>query len=538
MMPPRLTPTFGLILILTLTLGLLTPLDSWAKKSRASGGYSRPASSLSQRTPTTRPSRASRTPSVSGGYSRPSSAATSSTARAAPSGSATDQALSRQASKRALDDFQRQRQAATATSSGSANYSNNANSSNHSSTSSTSSIWSGWTTRPSTARTAPPPRRPSTHSVNWYGHSPSNRYTLPKYYRGHTAPSFGPWSAVLLFGLLETLSSPGHAEFFYHHAEDPAYRQWRTEAEALAREHAELAQQLAALDQQLATFSGPRDTQYPAPNLAIETDDLATEPEPTMNTATTGFPFAALLTGLFMVLLLAVLLILIWRRFARPSTKARRSQHGAASRSGYRPDWFRLGMTLPLDPSLFILAAPWTQIQAPSAASNSGLLSVERLGTVSGAGVTWHRLYVADDERFFQVHCDAHGQPDECRYFAPLDVVEPTDAAEWGVWLDRDEGLIGWPEFETQDGHRYARLWSPGQTRIEPYALRETLETLNGVQAAPAQQQAMLYARTTGAAPPAPTTEYLLVMAQEQGDRAWVALHLGIDIPIASLNLS
>lgn len=512
MTTPRRTSTLGLIVLLTLAVGLLTPLDGWAKKrGSSSGGYSRPSSSLSQRTPSTRSSGVSRTPSVSGGYSRPRPSASG--ASPAPRGSAADQALSRQGSKQALDEFRRQTEPAAPA---------------------IETVWN----RPSTSGTTPSaPRRSSTLDsigdvLGGYGgrggSAPWTRagHQIPATRLARSSPMFGPWSAVLLWGLLETLSQPRHAEFFYHHAEDPGYRQWRAEADEQARDDPQLARQLDELDIRLATMSGPRDPNYPAPSL---------EPE------STGFPFGALLTALFLLLIGAVLVIVLWRRFfgevdrRRPAAKpAGRSD----ARSAYRPDWFRVGMTLPVDPSLFILAEPLTKIQAPQAATGSGLISVERLGEVTGPGTTWYRLYVSGGGAFFQVHLDARGQPDECRYFSRLDEVEPADAGEWGVWLDRDEGLIGWPEFQTQDGRLYARLWSPGQTRIAPYALRETLDTSDGAGAEPCRQQAMLYACATGAQPPSPTTEYLLVAANEQGSGAWVSLHVGIDIPVASLNLS
>ncbi|MGQ9830005.1 MAG: DUF2491 family protein [Thermochromatium sp.] len=509
---PRLSPMLGLTLFLGLTIGLSSPLDAWAKKSDSSGGYSRPSSSLSQRTPSTRPSTATRTPSVSGGYSRPHSTPSSITTSPATRGSASDQALSRQGAKRALDDFRHR---------------------NEPEAPAIETIWN----RPSTRGMAPSAtRRPTTvtsepiQGGGLLGHrdilsSTTPGYQIPTTRPALSLPTFGPWSAVLVWGLLETLSRPGHAEFFYHHAEDPGYREWLAEVRQLALDDPALARRLDELDARLAAMSGPRDPDYPAPSV---------EPE------TSGFPFGALLTALFLLLVGGVLLIVLWRRFfgdvgQRLSAANRKSGVRTAS---YRPDWFRVGMTLPVDPSLFILAEPFTKLQAPRGATGSGLVSVERLGEVKGPGVTWYRLYVSGGEAFFQVHLDARGQPDECRYFSRLDEVVPADADEWGVWLDRDEGLIGWPEFQTQDGQLYGRLWSPGQTRLEPYALRETLDTADGAEIEPCRQQAMLYARATDAQPPAPTTEYLLVAANEQGDGAWVSLHVGIDIPVASLNLS
>ena len=48
---------------------------------------------------------------------------------------------------------------------------------------------------------------------------------------------------------------------------------------------------------------------------------------------------------------------------------------------------------------------------------------------------------------------------------------------------------------------------------------------------------AMLYGGPTGAAPPAPDTEYILVAAIEEGGQAWVEIHAGIDVNPAALTL-
>ena len=47
----------------------------------------------------------------------------------------------------------------------------------------------------------------------------------------------------------------------------------------------------------------------------------------------------------------------------------------------------------------------------------------------------------------------------------------------------------------------------------------------------------MLYGAPTGAAAPAPQTEYILVSTVEAGGQAWVEIHAGIDINPAALQL-
>jgi hypothetical protein len=136
----------------------------------------------------------------------------------------------------------------------------------------------------------------------------------------------------------------------------------------------------------------------------------------------------------------------------------------------------------------------------------------------------------------FQLHLDAAGKPDECRYFVLFDEVTPADAGEWDVWLNPHEGLIGWPEFQAKDGTLYQRVWSPGSARVAPVAIAEEITTAEGTEIV--HQQAMLYGAPTGLAAPAPATEYILVTAVQRQGQAWVELRAGIDINPATLELS
>ena len=95
--------------------------------------------------------------------------------------------------------------------------------------------------------------------------------------------------------------------------------------------------------------------------------------------------------------------------------------------------------------------------------------------------------------------------------------------------------MIGWPQFQTKDGKRYDRVWAPGGERIEPRALEETIQDLNGT--CSRKLASMLYAAATGLPSPAPTQEYILVTAVDEGGQAWVDIHAGIDVNPAALTL-
>ena len=163
------------------------------------------------------------------------------------------------------------------------------------------------------------------------------------------------------------------------------------------------------------------------------------------------------------------------------------------------------------------------------------MISVEAVGLVNDGGVALHRLYLPGGDAFFMLHLGRDGTPDECRYFTLLDRITPASRDEWGFWLDPAQGMIGWPQFETKDGKTYDRVWAPGSSRVQPRQQVETLQSTSGT--VERKIQAMLYGARTGAAPPAPAVEYVLVCAVEQGDEAWVEVYAGIDINPAALTL-
>ncbi|AWK89255.1 DUF2491 domain-containing protein (plasmid) [Azospirillum thermophilum] len=363
----------------------------------------------------------------------------------------------------------------------------------------------------------------------------------PPGYAYNTPPRFGIWDGLFLWFLLDNLSRAGSADFFHNHRDDPGYAQWRAEAERRAQDDAELRRKLDDLDRQLAERKDqPRDPNYLPPDIPR---DAAVAEDRAGGRGGMGFG-----------LVLAVLLIgggvamVLWMRSRRrsqtpagpapassPASMAGRILRNAVGGGEpYKPSLFRVGMTLTADPTPFILAGGVTKVAAPDTGSG-GLVSVEAVGTLTAGGTTLHRLYLPGGG-FFQLHLGADGKPDECRYFSPLDEVSPASAEEWGFWLDPAEGMIGWPEFQTKDGKLYARQWAPGQSRVQPYGFAEQRQEAGGEQSR--RLQSMLYAAPTGAASPAPPTEYILVTAVEQAGQAWVEVHAGIDVNPAILSLA
>ena len=525
-----------------------------AAQSSSSGGYSRPRSSGGYgRTPSLGGSRVTpRTPSTSGGYRRPDFGSVPQARRppvAPPSyggGSAGDRALSREGAGGALSRYREQQDAL----------------------------------RRRSEAPAPAPAPAPTPGGGFV--LPGGGYRLPgdSWGRGYTRPvrpdwyrdrgwqpqpgifgggrSFGIWDGLFLWFLLDNLSRAGSVDFFRNHRDDPALREWRAEAERQARDNAELRGRLDQLDRELTRQpDAPTDPNYLPPGVPPE---VATAPRDDARTPTIRPPEAEAEEGggVFWVVPVLLLggggLILLARRrrsatagmggggMNGQNTTDRIRSAGAMLRntvSGERAPAaspFRVGMTVTADPTPFILAADATKVRPPEEIEGSPMMSVTEVGRLRGAGTELTRLYLPDGRSLFQLHRDAAGQPDECRFFGLIDEVTPADEAEWGVWLDPAEGLIGWPEFQTKDGKLYARAWSPGETRIEPREFAETIEALGGKRQR--RLLAMLYAAPTGATPPAPATEYILVAAVEADGQAWVEIRAGIDINPATLSLA
>lgn len=460
----------GLGSLLCVVIGAGMPDPAWGQFS--SGGYKRPGGFPSYSAPIRRPPVSS-----SGGYTRRAPSGPVFTGR-----SPGDRAMSRGVSSKALRDYQAgQRPPET--------YARRPPPAGGDGGWGADRGWGSATTR-----------RPPVWGEWWGGATARRQF-----------PGSGILTTVALWAALNALSSPGQAEYFNAHRNDPVYQEWRREAEQRAARDPEVAAKLRQLDTRLTQLEGAPRGPSARPAAAPE--------------AGSGAFWPVLFVGVGVLVL-----FWLWRR--RAAAPAAAAATGAPGLGGSAASRFRVGMVLPVDPAPFLLAAGLTKIQAPE---ESGTISVETVGLLRYGDVLLHRLYLPGGKAFFQLHLDPDGRPDECRFFSVIDELAPAGAQEWAFWLDPAQGMIGWPSFQTKDGKVYGRAWAPGDSRIAPRDIEETQQHLDRVEQR--RLQAMLYGAPTGGALPAPDTEYILVSAVEAGGQAWVEIDAGIDINPAALNL-
>ncbi len=378
----------------------------------------------------------------------------------------------------------------------------------------------------------------------------------PDYVRP-TQSTYNGWNPFLFWFLLDQLDRSDSVNFFHDREYDAGYRQWRALAERQARSDAELRAKLDALDARLAAKEGdPRNPDYLPSGVSAASAHAAAVPvdAPAVPINSAAVPIDAPASGglrwrfLLVVLLLgcAVVIIVYAGRQNAVTTAVQPTggpldglktatnivrQKMPGTPLTLKP--FRVGMALTLDPTPFILAQGATKVPTPKAEGQTAFANVQAIGTIEGAPL--HRLHL-DENTFIQIHLDGN-RPDECRYLAQIDEVEPADAEEWKLWLEPDQGMIGWPQFQAKDGKLYDRVWSPGAQWIAPVPYVESLE---GKSASPSVKGVMmLYGAPTGLAEPAPQTEYILVASAETASEgAWVAIHAGIDVNPAALSLT
>jgi hypothetical protein len=154
-------------------------------------------------------------------------------------------------------------------------------------------------------------------------------------------------------------------------------------------------------------------------------------------------------------------------------------------------------------------------------------------GRVPFGDAVLHRFYLQgedDAQSMLEILVDSGGGLQECRLFRTLDEIMPEDSEEWGFWLAREDGSIGWSAFQTRDGVLFDRAWDDAAAnRVMPFDLSETLYLDSaGEKVLTVNHQAMLYGRWADEEDE--IAEYALLSAEDQGDEAFVHIQVGVDI--------
>jgi len=187
------------------------------------------------------------------------------------------------------------------------------------------------------------------------------------------------------------------------------------------------------------------------------------------------------------------------------------------------PLGLHLGGVVELDRLTFRAIEEDLQVIIPESA-----MIIAAYGSIDlGDGVTAHRFY--DEEgQMLEVVTQTSKNTEEVRFFVPFDSVYPASEEEWDFWLG-DDGLIGYPSFETKEGVEYLRLWFQNTNdRVEPVELEENIITRDFErESICVEYQCMSYGRYIGNTD---KVEYLQLSFEDTGNEASIELMLGLDL--------
>jgi len=187
------------------------------------------------------------------------------------------------------------------------------------------------------------------------------------------------------------------------------------------------------------------------------------------------------------------------------------------------PLGLRLGGVVEFDRLAFRAIEDELQVIIPESS-----MIIEAYGSVDlGDGVTAHRFYDVEGQ-MLEVVTQASKNLEEIRFFVPFDSLYPASEDEWDFWLGED-GLIGYPTFQTKDGIEYIRLWfQNSDDRVEPVELEENILTRDfEKESICVEYQCMSYGRYIGNTD---KVEYLQLSFEDTGNEASIELMLGIDL--------
>ena len=401
----------------------------------------------------------------------------------------------------------------------------------------TSSARNAWTnpSSPDFVRNAP---QPTVVQHNYY----VEHHYVPPAYAYH---DYGVMNGVFTYYMLSHLGDGG-GSYFYNHYDDPGYQAWRADAERQARDNADLRQQLAALDSQLAQKQGqPRDPSYvPAgtPTAVVAANpmqqDAAAQVQPTKKHG------HALVWILVVVVILLMIGAFVYLKLLRPKAATPQTQSGTmgavnlaanmmkakAHGETYAAKRYRLGMLVTVDPTPMILAGSALHMPMPQA----GSVSVTGIGRPASGTGAWVRLHLPSGKDMVIVETGDQDVANSARLFTLFDTVTPKDEEEGLYWENNEDGAIGFKDFTfDKDGSTFGRVWSPGPDHVQPRLFEEEIEEAGGKRTV--TSYSMLYARETGAAAPAPQIEFVLLSSIKE--RGVVEIWTGVDVNTAGLGL-
>ena len=121
-----------------------------------------------------------------------------------------------------------------------------------------------------------------TYASNRNRYYSNNSYRPGVWVSSSRYQNYGVWDSAFMWNMSANINSPRYANTYYHNRNTASYRQWRKEANLLARENAELQGQLNAMDLKISSMSGEIKPGYidkEIPQEVWATEDAATTPD-------------------------------------------------------------------------------------------------------------------------------------------------------------------------------------------------------------------------------------------------------------------
>jgi len=193
------------------------------------------------------------------------------------------------------------------------------------------------------------------------------------------------------------------------------------------------------------------------------------------------------------------------------------------------PLGIKLGRTVNLEETPFLLA-DGTIVKFPGLNHVIKAVGIARISIATGVKI--YRLYLEnigaseDKESVLQIAVDEKSDEVlECILYRQYVEICPQTVDEWAIWLNENNGIIGYKDMSTPNELTYSRVTPDGGNKVAPFAWREYLtDDPYREEIASIDYQSAVYGRSLGE----DGTEYLLVSQITDNEGSYIRILVGI----------